>query len=311
MNSHASPKSNRRLLALPLILVSAFVFIGQTASAQPTDEELTGFASPQGPSVFIRLESGREFTGVADPRSDEHRLWLRFQGRSMKVLRPVDWSRVAEARVDGVSVPVEDFQANISDFAAAEYNIWELSPDHGMAGKPQAANAGPSHAELAEHVLGTAPRVASISTDVSLGRWDADVEPDGLLVTLYPTSEQGWFMPASGTLEVTLYAAQNSKVTSNSTVRQLGRWTVPVHAEEFIGGPPRYKLPFQAIHPEFDLEIAHLGLVNVKFSSPGAGVFEDSAASVRIREHSPIRDFLQRDGRSRFLPGESVSRPGH
>ncbi len=301
---HALKTASIKFAALSLIVAfAASDFSAHTAVAQ------TAGRNPN--AVFVKLASGREFTGVADPRSSSERLWLRFEARSAKVLRPVDWDRVEEIAIDGTSIPVEEFREHVEDFVAGEFNIWESGPDQ-ASGDPNQVDpwfGEMTDAERARFVLGTAPRVASISSDLSLGHWDADVDPDGLLITLYPKSDQGWLVPASGTLQVTLFASRHSKVTSHSAIRELGRWTIPVRAEDFAAGAPSYKLPFGAVHPEFDLDVANFGLANVKFTCPGSGVFEDSNASVRIREYSPVRDWLQQMGGSRFLPGESVSRP--
>lgn len=299
MNQQSLPTLFARYSAICIVVIG-WACLAKIAHGQGnlTHEEVADSpATDPAPAVYVKLTSGREFTAVADPRSDANKLWLRFEARSTKILRPVNWDRIEELHVDGVQVPLADFREHVQDFVAGEFDIWELGPDD----EPQ----GMSHAEAAQFVLGTAPRVASISADISLGHWDADVEPDGLLVTLHPTSAQGWLVPAAGTLQVTLFAPRRSNVNSNHAIRQLGRWSIPVRAEDFLAGPPRYKLPFQAIHPEFDVDFSHLGLANVKFVSPGSGVFEVSSA-VRIREFNPLRDWLQRDGKPRFLPSERV-----
>lgn len=306
-----------RLCVAAAMFAFAIAFVATDLRANTNELVAQDQAAPQedaapAPLVYVKLSSGREFTAVADPRSSADKLWLRFETRSAKVLRPVNWDHISELHVDGVQVPIDDFRANVQDFAAGELNIWEFGPDQAQPGNRQNIDpwfsSGMSHADAAEFVLGTVPRVAAISADVSLGNWDGDVEADGLLVTLHPTSSQGWLIPASGTLEVTLFAPQSSKVTSHQAIRKLGRWSIPVNTADFVAGSPRYKLNFQAIHPEFDLEYSHLGLANVKFVVPGSGVFEASS-NVRVRAFSPVRDWLQREGRPRFLSMERVARP--
>lgn len=309
---HHPVQLQARRLSLPIIaILTVLTFVMATSTATQT------FAAQQ-PSdslpVTVKLHSGRKFTAVVDPRSSSEKLWLRFEGVAAKVLRPIRWETIAEASVEGDPVSIDEFRSHISEFAAGEYNIWEHGPSAPEpaisypAGVPGVAASGPG---LAEIVRGPAPRVASISTDVSLGYWDADAEADGLLIGLYPLSSQGWMIPAEGTLEVTLYAPRGQRRNSAHAIREIGHWSVPVHAADFMAGAPRYKLPFQALHPEFDLNVDNLGLVHARFVCPGSGVFEASNTSVRIREYSPFRDYLQRNKQYRFLPDERVSRPSY
>jgi len=71
-----------------------------------------------------------------------------------------------------------------------------------------------------------------------------------------------------------------------------------------------YRLPFQAVHPEFDTDWAAHGLVHVRLTVPGHGVFEASQEVVRIRAFSPIRDELEMSTGRRFFPIERTGRGG-
>ena len=62
------------------------------------------------------------------------------------------------------------------------------------------------------------------------------------------------------------------------------------------------------MHPEFDENWLSMGLVHVKFTSPGHGVFEDSRDAIRIRPFAPNRDYLDMHTGRRFLPTEGVGR---
>ncbi len=71
-----------------------------------------------------------------------------------------------------------------------------------------------------------------------------------------------------------------------------------------------FKLPFQAVHPEFDLNYGPWGVVHAKLSVPGNGAFETSASMVRIRPYSAVRDESQQITGQRFFDVERVERWG-
>src|SRR5207237_1020985 len=72
----------------------------------------------------------------------------------------------------------------------------------------------------------------------------------------------------------------------------------------------RLRLPFGAIHPELNPNwtASWYGLVHIRFSIPGHGVFEDSRDGVRIRPWAPNRDQLEMNTGQRFLPTENLGR---
>ena len=65
-----------------------------------------------------------------------------------------------------------------------------------------------------------------------------------------------------------------------------------------------FRLPFQAIHPEFNLQVGSVGLVHARLAVPGTGVFEATTNTISVRPVNPIRDRLQVQQGSRFLPTE-------
>ena len=68
------------------------------------------------------------------------------------------------------------------------------------------------------------------------------------------------------------------------------------------------KLPFQGTHPEFDREIDPFGVVHVRMTIAGHGVFEASSAMVRLRPYSSPRDNQQQLRGRRFFYQETTGR---
>jgi hypothetical protein len=155
--------------------------------------------------------------------------------------------------------------------------------------------------------------VTSIAVDALLANWDADVEADGLMIYLQPLDAWQQLTAASGTLEVELYtlharAFHHAPFSGGRTVEPIVRWAQAVNVNDFTTRGALIRLPFQAAHPEFDDSLGAYGLVHIKFSVPGSGVFEQSIDGVRIRPWAPLRDYYQLDTGRRFLPHEGTGR---
>ena len=90
---------------------------------------------------------------------------------------------------------------------------------------------------------------------------------------------------------------------------ELARWTQVVAAGDFTDGVAAYRLPFQALHPDFNVDLGSLGLVHARLSVPGQGVFEATTGATPIRQFNPVRDRLQQQVGQRFWPIERTDRP--
>jgi hypothetical protein len=87
---------------------------------------------------------------------------------------------------------------------------------------------------------------------------------------------------------------------------RLAQWNRPFRS---LGGAQTFvRLPFQAVHPEFDATVPNLALVHVRLAVPGSGVLEASMADVRVRPYSQVRDQIQSGYGSRFYPTEGTGR---
>jgi hypothetical protein len=88
----------------------------------------------------------------------------------------------------------------------------------------------------------------------------------------------------------------------------IGRWTVRLVPQQFGPAGAIVKLPFQGVHPEFDLNIGPYGLVHARLSIPGNASFEASDSMLRIRPYSAVRDESQQINGHRFFDVERVDR---
>lgn len=213
------------------------------------------------------------------------------------ILRSIAWERIESASIDGEEVSAVEIQ----DLATRE-----------MVGSDTiVAPSTPSYAEQARDLLGFTRRIAAVEFDAQAANWDGDVEFDGIALRLFPLDADGQLTTARGTLYVELVAGRRVDFDQAPNARglvssQLGQWTVAVDATDINNNGMLVKLPFKSNHPEFDTNWISHGLVHVRFVVPGHGVFEHSFDGVRVRPYAPLRDALERNGQSRFLPTEQT-----
>jgi len=283
-------------------------------------------------TVVVRLRSGREISATIHGRTDDARLWLQYGTESVSVIRPIRWQEIIWASHDGQPIGVPQLkQLALRGTPPEALSVAEppaipeptATPDPTSAAEPAAGVATrvlrvppaaerpqpETMAQRASRALGFAPPVRSVQFDAVLANWDGDVETDGLLLRLLAIDDAGNAATASGTLYVELVA--NRQRDFNRAPRQggfttdrIGRWTVQVGEGDFRQGAATVKLPFQAIHPEFDTDWFADGLVHVRFSVAGVGTFEHSLDGIRIRPFAPLRDARQLQSGRRFLPSE-------
>ncbi len=239
-------------------------------------------------TMTVRLQSGRTFTAAVDARTDDNRLWLRFGAGSTVVLRPVAWSAIVDAWREGE--PVD--RRRLREVAEAMKSPVDPSPSENLELVPTAAPEAlwrpvPRAVEIT-------PRVTSLAFAAHLSNFDADAEPDGLVVVVRPFDAWGRILPIDGVVEVELHGAvrrtfQSAPQSGGVVHDLLGRWTKPLHAA--VATPDGYlvKLPF----PHRRLEpaaVASRGRVHVRLVVPGHGVFEDVRDGVAIQPYAPLRD---------------------
>lgn len=288
---------------LPLMTVLAGMLIALSSFAPSVHA---------GDRLMVQLRDGRSFTARIDARSNQQRLWLRFGTEAVTVLRPIDWSVVAGGSYAGEAVTVEAMRRLVADLESNPFHDYGDQDDGDVA--PAAARgkaavpAAPTDAERARAALGFAPRVAAVALDVYAANWDADVATDGLVVHVSPTDRQGRPVAIRGTLDVELLGLPRRDADAphhpGQSLRRLGRWTKAVDNRGNASSDLVVQLPFQTLHPEFEAGVGAVGLVNVRLTVPGHGVFTASRDAVQLRLFAPLRDALQRETGRRFLPGE-------
>ena len=79
------------------------------------------------------------------------------------------------------------------------------------------------------------------------------------MLDIFPLSADGYLTPASGTVEVELFRAaaavvHHAPLSGGDTLERVERWTRVVTVADFGVNGARLKLPFGAVHPEFDLD---------------------------------------------------------
>jgi hypothetical protein len=257
----------------------------------------------QAKSLSVDLASGRSFTGAVDTTTSDERLVLRFMRGEASLKRPIEWSRVVRASIDGVAIEPDRVRVTALALRSQSPGIRSQEQGAGAAAEVQA----PAKSPISQ------PRVTLVSFDARIANWDGDVETDGLLVDIYPISDDGFVVPTRGAVEVELFAPQkrafqDAPLSGGDTLERVERWTRAINADDFGRGSARLKLPFGAVHPEFDLDWIGVGLVHVRLVVPGDGVFEDSVDGLRIRPYAPLRDRLEMNTGRRFVPTERVGR---
>jgi len=275
-------------------------------------ENTPGAVDAAGP-IAVEVASGRTFTGQCDPRTDETQLWLRRQQGSAAVLRPIRWDRVVRAHVAGAELSGEEFLGLIKRLrreapVRAEAVAGQKSIVIKGAAEPTAA---PAPAGLAAQALPEAPQVRSLAIEAGIANWDANVEVDGLVVRIFPLDATGALVPVRGTLEVELIGRRTGATRLPQPFERIGQWAQAVRLEDFGPNGAVYRLPFQGVHPEFDLTVASRGAVHARLSVPGGGTFEATASTVRIRPYSAVRDQLQQINAQRFFPQEATGDGRH
>jgi len=266
-----------------------------------------------GEELRVSLASGREFAGQVDARTDADRLWLRSEGTAIEVVRPIDWQRITGAKLGGRQLGIAELKQMADQLKSpSTVKALRLRSDEGddisEDGSQKETRAG-----QAQTAAVAASPIRSVNFDAQIANWDGDVEPDGLLIHLFPLDGNGGMTPVSGTLWVELIAPRRRKYHEvphgrGQSIEQIGRWSRTVNPTDFTTRGVTVKLPFQATHPAFDSDVGSHSLVHARLTVPGHGVFEHSIDGVRVRSFSPLRDALQSSTGRRHFAHERTGR---
>jgi hypothetical protein len=292
LGSHSMYVKNAKLLALTLLLVS---IVPATADVSPND----GLAR-----VAVVFRNGRRAPAAIDPRTDLNRLWLQFGRNGARITRSFSWDEVTLYQPNGQALSRDDaFELA----RAAAKRSTDLTTSNTT--RTVKLNSNPVHDVYRSPREDSADsRARFIRFDAMISNWDNDVEMDGLMVQVVPSTATGLQTTIRGQLNVELWSMRRIEQDSAPHLRGraleiLQRWSVPIVVAA-TDSPVWLKLPFQTRHPEFDFNWSPIGLVHVELVAPGHGVFHHSIDGVRIRPYAPFRDALQVQTRERFLPTE-------
>jgi hypothetical protein len=267
-------------------------------------------ASPAAETITVSLKSGRVLTAHVDARSDAARLWLRFDGPSTSLYRPIAWDRLIRATIAGQTLTSQELREGLDAWKSTRPK--RTAPPRVERPKVHAKTAGSgTQAQWAAEALRSQPFVAAIEVDAAVAHWDADVEVDGIVLRLAVRDAHGNRVSVTGVVDATLHATRFIKASdvpgrNGRRIENMGHWKRSVHVDD--AGEIVLRLPFEAVHPEFQRDVASFGLLTVQLTAPGHGVFHATVQDVRIRPFSLVRDEIQHATGRRFLPNERTSR---
>lgn len=257
--------------------------------------------------IAVRLKNGRTIHGVVDAGSNASELRLRSGTESVRILRTIRRSDIANITQHGDSTLPSAHLPATPTVAQAPPKVRPRIVTMQSLGAILPSTV-PAETEAVQ-------RVSSVTIDPRIANWDGDVETDGLLVDIMPLDRFGNRVAALGTVEVELYVPQRRQfdlapLSGGDTLELVERWSRQIEWTSYGRNGARLQLPFGAIHPELqpDWTASWYGLVHLRFVVPGQGVFEDSRDGVRVRPWAPNRDQLELNSGQRFLPTESLGR---
>jgi hypothetical protein len=269
-----------------------------------------------GATYAVGTTSGRVFVGDV-VRVDDSRLWLRIERDGVKVDRPIQWDNLALARDCDREFTPQEFREHL-EHGLQQVSLQIDNPFEDSLPEARAATVvpnllSPAQTELRRFVESARARnsqVCSISIDAYVGHFYRTVEANGIILHVFPLDGTGATVPVDGTLDVELVSEIPIGARIGVQLPVIGRWTVRITPDLFGPAGAVLKLPFQAVHPEFDLSYGPRGVVHAKLNIPGNASFEASDAMVRIRPYSEVRDQSQQLNGNRFFNTERVERWG-
>jgi hypothetical protein len=229
--------------------------------------------------ITVHLASGRTFTAALDARTNSTELWLRSDADGVEVLRPIRWDHVASAEVAGRTLSGATLHGLVDEIRRtipAQPVRAAMKNDIVLAGSPDARRLQDNRNARASEQLAETPRVASLTIEAAVGRWDENVDPDGLVVHVYPLDASGAIVPVRGTLTADLKLERRNINFLHEPFRDAGYWSEVVHPSDFGPRGAVYKLRFQSVHPEFEDQVRAPGMVHACLAVPGQGTFEAS-----------------------------------
>jgi hypothetical protein len=255
--------------------------------------------------VEIQTNDDRVLRGVVDDRTDGDSLWLRQEVDGIVMAAAIPWSDMAGTMLDGNEVSVAELKERAAQLASrGPYLILAETelPSSGV-GNLTSGNV------VAMAGLARAPRVRCVEiTSLGLVNLDRDAEPDGLEICITAIGDDGLPIAVRGNLRATLSGERRRAETAGVEFSELGRWTQRVRSEDFVDGTATYQLPFRTVAPEWEFDLLPDAVLSITLGASGHGNFQ-AAAPLVMRPFNPLRDNLQQERGTRFLPHEAPGRP--
>lgn len=258
--------------------------------------------------IVVTSADGAVHRGAPSPTSDAQALHLSQSRPGMTITRAVDWDQIAQVEAAGQILSADEARSIILR-AASERPPQRRRPapaDPVGDAKSDSVARRPSH-------VGSVPRdelreepIAWIAVEAVAAQWDSDVELDGIRLSITAYDRSGRPRPVDGTLQAVLWGEDVGTPHRAERIGQIASWQQRVRAADFRPESAVYRLPFQAIHPEFERSLRPYGTLHVRLSVPGHGSFESSVEMIRLRPYSAARDRLQMSSGRRFFDGETI-----
>jgi hypothetical protein len=268
-------------------------------------------AAAESPSLVVEMANGRVFAGRLDAHTTRQTLVILSGTQGMYLRRQIEWSQAKRIRVDGQPMTAAEVLARFGNEGWPRH-VEELPVPSVTPSPPAPMPPGPSRpidADPDDEEPGEPSPlpVASLAIEASVGKWQMGAENDGVLVRIFPMDLYGNIVAVDGILEVEIIGERGTQ-TQTEPFPELARWTFQVRGQDITARGATYRVPFQALHPEFDLKLGSTGAVHARLSVPGQGMFDDTATMVWLRPLSTTRDRLQHQTGGRFFPTERTNR---
>lgn len=290
------------------LLAVSFVFLWLPAAAVVGGDDAPPGEKADG-SIIVTDSGGLVHRGTASPTSDDEALRLSRSRPGITITRVIAWDQIAQVEVAGLVLSPDEARSIILRAVS------ELPQQQRRRPPPAVAMEGSLGALVLPqnnqrngrvgHDLCEEP-IAWIAVEAVAAQWDSDVEFDGLCLSIRAFDRSGRARAVDGTLQAVLWGEDMGTPHRAERIGQIGSWQLRVRAADFRPETANVRLPFQAVHPEFERSLRPYGTLHVRLSVPGHGTFESLADMIRLRPYSAARDRLQMATGRRFFEGETT-----
>ncbi|MGE0607926.1 MAG: hypothetical protein AB7O62_12600 [Pirellulales bacterium] len=289
-----------RIPSTSLAHLAANLAIGLLASLLPNP----ALAEP----VSITLAGGQQVSGEVDHRTNERLLWLRRQEAGIQITSGFAWSEIRNGQWANEVLTTAELRqralgAGTAGLAAHEVKSYPSgSLDENRSSRPFDSMYDRPAEQMPR-------RVESLRISACLGQWDDDAFVDGLVIQVFPLDHRGQIVPVNGDLTFTLVGqvvplSLGSPAQIAPQFRELERGSRLVRKRDFAEGPATYRLAFDRLQPERDVNVDWSALLHARLGVFGQGAFRASAVDVPIRDFSHLRNQFQFHTPQRYAPHE-------